>query len=227
MLNSRRNYLNTFGKLPFDERMIKVLTDPSTHIDACREAATNLAECGSTTVGGWSRANRIHPESPRKANPAIEKFKGPTAAEAILAVMDRARADKKIHRDQWPSWDYVEQWYLNALVQLGDARVVPDLARRAAEANDVGQSRRFALACHALGASGPLVLLARRLEAGALALARDPEEPSAEKRVTAQREFQLLVDALAESNQSDCDRALYSLAFPNTPSTNLHVDALL
>ena len=50
-----REYWNNYGKLPFDERMMKVLTDPKTSTEAKCEAAHNLATLNdsdffSTTV---------------------------------------------------------------------------------------------------------------------------------------------------------------------------------
>ena len=43
MAKRLRAYWKEYGRLPFDERMMKVLTDPKTNFEAKREAATNLA----------------------------------------------------------------------------------------------------------------------------------------------------------------------------------------
>jgi hypothetical protein len=70
-----RAYWKEYGKLPFDERMMKILTDAKTSFTAKREAADNLANLdkprqyrtmfGPTILGG---------EPPPKWNPVIAKF---------------------------------------------------------------------------------------------------------------------------------------------------------
>src|SRR5439155_25549469 len=130
-----RTYWDTYGKFPFDERMMKILTDPKSGGAATREAAENIATLGSrrtigTTVwsGGWLFG-------PPRPNPAIAKFSNPTAADAILTAMDRdlkavAAADEEAGWKERRAGE-AERDYLDALVALGDKRIAPTLAKRA------------------------------------------------------------------------------------------------
>ena len=91
-----RDYWKTYGSLPFDERMMKTLTDPKLDYEWLREAAHNLGSLGekqtlTTVVGGWLVVSAKQP------NPAVAKFAKPTVAEAILAAMDRDLADYDAH----------------------------------------------------------------------------------------------------------------------------------
>jgi hypothetical protein len=169
-----RSYWKEYGKLPFDERMMKVLTDPKTNFKAKREAADNLANLhnprqyrtmfGPTIIGG---------EPPRKQNPAIAKFAKPTAAEAILAAMDAelkahdAAKDKDAHGYERRR---IESAYLNALGDLDDKRIGPELARRADNAKALRERRQWAYFAHFLDQPKAFAALAEDFRAGKITL---------------------------------------------------------
>jgi hypothetical protein len=84
-----RAYWKEYGAVPFDERMMKVLTDPRTNFEAKQEAAGNLA----SILRDRRLRTTFHPTAigdnpPPKVNPVIAKFSKPTVAEAILAAID-------------------------------------------------------------------------------------------------------------------------------------------
>src|SRR5262249_7691627 len=79
-----RAYWKEFGPLPFEARMMRVLTDLKASFPALREAATKLSV--SPGQPEWSWPTDIKTLQP---NPAVLKFTQPTAAEAVLAAMDR------------------------------------------------------------------------------------------------------------------------------------------
>src|SRR5262249_19198392 len=85
-----RKYWETYGKLPFGERMMTILTDEKAPEHCWREAAANLAKWDHERRfglgGGWSESP---PPEPRKPNPFVPRFKNPTVTEAIVAAMDR------------------------------------------------------------------------------------------------------------------------------------------
>jgi hypothetical protein len=82
-----RAYWEKFGNMPFDERMMAVLTSPDSTVEARREAAFNLATRNAEVTLGttvWTGRYR----DPGGPNPVIGKFSEPTVAEAILAAAD-------------------------------------------------------------------------------------------------------------------------------------------
>jgi hypothetical protein len=173
MAKRLRGYWKEYGGVPFDERMMKVLTDPKTRFDAKREAAENLASLNEerrlrTTI----YPTIIGADTPKKPNPAIAKFSKPSVAEAILVAMD---ADLKAF-DAEPSKDDasyraykrrdVEGTYLSALVELGDGRVAPEAAKRAGAATDLRARRQWAQVAHSLGDPKPFLAFAEDFRAG-------------------------------------------------------------
>jgi hypothetical protein len=156
-----RAYWKEYGRFPFDERMMKVLTDPKARPEAWQEAAVNLARLDKpvrplSTMVAPVVIGRVSPRA--KPNPAIAKFRNPTVAEAILAAMDR---DLKAHdarkRDHLYEYErsHIERTYAGALAELGDRRVVLLAVERWRRAK--GESRRrWAAVCHALGEPKPL-----------------------------------------------------------------------
>src|SRR5262249_46933162 len=168
-----RDYWKEFGRLPFDERMMAVLSDPKTNFDAKREAAYNIAHLGENrTIATTVFSDRVDPGT-KVDNPALAKFKDPTAAEAILAAMD---ADLKAH-DAKPADDLhdyrrqeIEDGYLTAIVDLGDKRIAGEAAKRAAAANTLRMRRKWAYAAHWLGDVEPFEKLADDFRLGKIVL---------------------------------------------------------
>lgn len=198
MAKRLRAYWKEYGDRPFDERMMKVLTDPKANFEAKREAAGNLAALNEDR----RLRTTIHPtligaDPPRKPNPAVAKFSKPTAAEAILAALD---ADGKVNAD-------VEGHYLGALVDLGDQRVAPEMAKRAAAAGTVRDRRQWALAAHYLGDPKPFSIFAEDFRAGKVVPPGGRED----------RELRSSIGALIDVESPEAERALVSLADPKHP----------
>ncbi|KKK67838.1 hypothetical protein LCGC14_2950070, partial [marine sediment metagenome] len=88
VVKALRAYWKTYGKYPFDERMMKVLKDPRSSSKTLQEAAANIATLGDEDVRGTTAWASRKARTRQGPNPAIAKFKDPTSAEAILAAMD-------------------------------------------------------------------------------------------------------------------------------------------
>ena len=166
-----RRYWREYGKLPFDERMMKILTDPEFECGRVSRSRAQPGRARARAPDGLARSAFV-------CEPDREEVRAP----------DRRRGDRrastgewrlafKMNEDPWArAWvvGTVEKEYLGALVTLGDERAAPILAARAAGATDTNTRRRFAVAAFRLGESKPLDELARAFEAGALVI-RDPD----------------------------------------------------
>lgn len=216
-----RRYWETYGRLPPDERMMRILTDPRAARDACVEAAAHVTALYDRGPERWDRAGTSFARRP--VNPAATKFQRPTAAEAILAAMDRGRST--LDDSDRDASLRAEDHYLDCLVALGDRRVAAELSRRAGEIADAHRRRLYAVAAHQLGASGAWIALVRDFERGTLALARRPDgEPDPDH---AHRELASYLDDLDDHRGPDADRALTALADPAHPVRPVLLDAML
>jgi hypothetical protein len=212
-----RAYWKEYGHLPFDERMMKVLTDPKTSFEAKREAAYNIGHLGedrtiATTVFSDRRLReRTGP------NPAVVKFNNPTAAEAILMALD---ADLKAHAD-------VEDTYLFPLIELGDKRTAADLRRRSQTADSVWLRRKWAYAAHKLGESEPLKRFADDFRAGHIRLPARDRAVTDDNDQSRSAELLGIVQSLASARLPEADRALDALADPQHPCHGLAAKRVL
>jgi hypothetical protein len=217
-----RTYWNEYGKYPFDERMMKVLVDAKSSFTAKRDAARNLATINEERhldTGSSSRLN--NPESVKKSNDAIAKFRNPTAAEAILASMD---ADLKAldakpakERDEYEK-NRAEEIYLSALVGLGDKRIGPEIAKRAAMTTVFAKRRQWAEAAHFLGEPKPFQAFAEEFRAGNMKIPDDDNRgvEYISPRYSS-RELMEIVSSLSRVASPEADRALGALTDPRHP----------
>jgi hypothetical protein len=216
-----RDYFQKYGQMPFDERMMAILTDPKASPAAWREAAANLAnlQAGSgVPYSGLIASMRSRPKGPY---PALARFKNPTAAEAILAALDREFAEitsvqRKGDRGAYCFPGY-ERFYVGALIELGDRRIAPILALRSRNATAVRSRRVFAEAAHWLGDSKPLVEFAEACRDGKLALPDDDERDRGYARLRGCSELHDIIATLIAAHLPETERALDSLANPNHP----------
>jgi hypothetical protein len=224
-----RKYWAVYGKFPFDERMMRILTDPTSSGDACEEAAANLAALGGERVYGttvWTGR-----DSGRQAgtpNPAIAKFKNPTAAEAILAVLDRdlkAFDAKPDPHDPDRKRRGILGSYLSSLGDLGDSRIGPTLANRAGKATTLPERRMYAIAAFDCGAKEPIRLLANEVKAGTLKLPNDGGRTW--EGNPAEEALYRLVRVFLELRTAESDAALTALADPKHPYRAVVVRAIL
>jgi hypothetical protein len=163
---------------------------------------------------------------PPALDPAIERIKNPTAAQAILAAMDRdlAHHDGTQKGDQL--YDYrrrqIAGQYLGALIKLGDKRIAATLAERAGVAERAGDARmrrQWASAAHALGEAAPLARFADDFTAGRIELPKNDKPLTNDNDQPGRVELADIVAnlAAAASNLPAADRALYALAEPTHP----------
>jgi hypothetical protein len=211
MAKRLRAYWKEYGHLPFDRRMMKVLTDPGTSFEAKREASGNLAALTrarqlQTTID----LPQLRGDPPDKPSQAAAQFSKPTVAEAILAAMD---ADLKAH-DSRPREDStdderrrIEDAYLVSLVELGDRRIAGELARRAAAAMPPRMRRLWARAANDLGEPGPLRAFFEDFRVGKIKL---PAKGSG-------WELYGILSALVAAATPEADRALDALTDPKHP----------
>jgi tetratricopeptide (TPR) repeat protein len=210
-----REYWDRYGQLPFASRMLAMLRDPVCPSELTTQAAANLADLG------WQCADdRIVGPTGQftSLNPVVFRFRDPTAAEAMLTALDRAcgsltEIDPE-HRGVY------EDRFLLALVQLGDRRVLPELARRCAAADDPSLQRKWAMTSFRLGDPWPLRILAEEVRAGRHRL-------SAGGVGDERAELDALVSTFTEAGTAECDQALWSIARPTHPYYEMAVEQVL
>ncbi len=207
-----RAYWKANAGVPFDERMMKVLTNPNAGDDACREAAGNLISWENSyyvgPLGIKLRAEKGRPPDPQAA---VAKFKNPTAAEAILAVLDRELAPHDPHVMRRGG---SEVEYLGALFELHDKRMAPEFVSRYKAARKLHMRLFWAVAAHGSGDSHPLKELAGEFEIGKLAI---PGEDLSEKNTLSQMgttDLRDLIDCLVRVDLPETERALAAVANP-------------
>jgi hypothetical protein len=201
-----RAYWKEFGSLSFEERMMSVLTRSGFSLPALREATRNLAgefEPGEST---WP-----HLVKDRHANPTILRFTNPTAAQAVLAAMDRDFAnDDTLPRDRrMQNRANHEPLYFSALIMLGDRRIASELARRAESESNPLMRLQFAHASYRLGKPQAMRMFANDFAVGKVALSLDPAGTLSSRQLERIMEYMSIV-RLSETNQ-----ALSNLAGPS------------
>jgi hypothetical protein len=222
-----RKYWAENGKLSLPERMMKVLADQTATPEALREASYNLGHMKTRRIIGTTVFVRGETEA-AEANPVKDLFKNPTAAEAILAAMDRDLAA----RDKKPN-DYqrrgIEDTYVFALVGLGDKRIAPVLLKRweeTAASASIRMRRKWAFALSRLGEPTPLQTYAREVETGHLKLpANDQPQTNADDQpgaVELREAVRYLLNAGAAG-----DAALRALAHVDHPWHTVAKDRVL
>jgi hypothetical protein len=206
-----RAYWAKYGALPFDERMMNILTDLKSTPAARREAARKLSWLGYPREAlGWRVVG--YNSDKKTTNPAIAKFDKPTVAEAILAAMDLEPAGSGKTAEGWhPFWEdqEIETPYLKALIDLGDGRIAAELARRSRRATRSVTRRVLAAAAHRLGDSVPLQAFAHDFAAGRVALPKEAE--------TAHHELTQIVRNFTETDLPETRQALAGLTGPRHP----------
>jgi hypothetical protein len=231
LANQLKEYWNRYGKLAFDVRMMRILTDPAADFVLKRQAAHNLAHLGERRF--LTRTGQLiesESRAPRKGvKPAVQKFTNPTVARAILAAMD----DDLKHFDSLPrgpssaeSRRSVEDGYLQAVVDLGDRTIASELTRRSIAAWQIRQRRIFAGAAHELGARGALSGFAKQIERGGFELPAAKPDIDAESQPAA-IELRGIIEDLARMNTPETDRALDAIAEPSHPYFELARSRLL
>lgn len=225
-----REYWKSYGGLPIDERMMKTLTDPKADFTALREAAGNLGSLGEEHFLRTTFFSMYFRTDVKRSKPAVARFTGPTAAEAILAAMDRDLA----HHDADKHGPHYEEdcrrivdSYLGPLVSLDDQRIARELADRFKAATKVRMRRNYAAVCHDLGDPGPMKILAREVEQGLLRLPDNNEPYLHEDDQPGNVEIADIVASLTRARMAQCDCALDAMTASNHPYHALVVRRML
>lgn len=211
-----RAYWKRYGSLSFDRRMMRVLTDPKANFEAMREAARNLGELAKQ-------------DATEDSNPVIDGIGDPTAAEAMLAAMDRElAAGEPEERDAFRVlWRGREEYYLVPLVALGDRRITAELARRCRKTKDARLRGPLSLAAQRLGDATPIRELAADVALGKITLPANDAPGAAADEQPGSVALAALIDALGRAKTPEADRALYRLADGNHPLHSLVVERVL
>jgi hypothetical protein len=232
-----RAYWAEYGKFPFDERMMRALTNPKSSDRACQQSAFDLARLGLDDKARddlrWKFG--FVTRDPHQPNPAVAKFTNPTTAEAVLARMDRELARLPANpprrqrgfplfvpsEDTGPSRHEVLSGYLRPLTILGDTRIGSELARRARAATASEVRWEYALAAVHLGEKEPVREIAREVAAGTLKLPGNPatdglDDPAAD-------ELEDVIRLLVDLDTPEANMALHALADPKHPFRRLVV----
>ena len=171
-----RAYWKKHGGLPFDERMMSLLTDPKGNSKSWREAAENLATIKSTPYISTTVFSSFAKRDEKEANPVVEKFKKPTVAEAILAAMDRELAVRNANDKEGDTADQIEEAYFGPLVELADPRIAAELVRRFQTASRIESRRKLASVAADCGDSAPMLEIAKYFVQGDIAkISNDPD----------------------------------------------------
>lgn len=216
-----RAYWQRYGGLPYDRRMMKILTDPSARPEALREAAWNLANFGGERRIGtmvWTTRQRVRPGP----SPVVGKFTNPTVAQAILAARDRdiaALGTASSDRSSSPNREIerVDEGYAEDLVVLGDRGIVPELVRRCIAAPSLREERLWALVGSRLGDDRPMRALAAAFEAGRIPLPANDRDTEYLLEQPGNHELGKLIEWLESANTDYCERALAALGIPTHP----------
>jgi hypothetical protein len=219
-----RAYWKIYGKLPFDQRMMSLLTDPKAKPQAWREAAENLANLGekksiSTTVF----SGRIEQREPGTPNPAITNFKNPTVAQAILAAMDRDLAQYDAAKRDPNLYEYrrrqIDGQYMDALIHLKDPSIIPALQKRLESPPDTRTRRMLAVACMAMGDAGPLTAFAVDVRDGRITVSSVTQPNRNENEQPGIEQLSEIVHTLIQASPAlpQAKAALWALGDPAHP----------
>lgn len=226
-----RVYWKANQAMSLPERLRKALTEVKGRPESWRRATTELGRLGrgrriGTTLGG----DQVSQAGGK--NPALA-LANPSAAEAILAAMDRdlARHQKEArYRDlRGDGLRELEALYLDALLRLGDERIAPVLAKRAAKAKRPSMRRLLAVTCRGLGEGAPLDALAKDFAEGRVSLGAFEFPDAPLEQTPGGIELDASVQTftqLASGGVASCDSALLALAEPKHP-LRVHAAELL
>lgn len=212
-----REYWEKNKGLRIEQRMLRTLTAEDSGQEQRREAAQNLAELtGTRRIGTTVWGTRSEPGTQKTANPALA-LEDPTAAEAILAAMDRdlRQGDPRWRDDERMalySRRQVETHYIECLITLGDRRIAPALRKRAEEATEMRMRRQWALACLALGDPAPMERFLADLAAGKLTLPPvvDPGQGGHLSEEPGAVELRQCIETIVRLGTPEANRALWA-----------------
>jgi hypothetical protein len=212
-----RTFWERFGNLPLDERMMKVLTHPKTSFPDRREAAENLAAPHEKRrMGRWAWQWKFftNHDSKLTPNPAVAKFSNPTTAEAMLSAMDAEVKDhvtkhsEAVLGEELKERREIEEIYLAAIVKLGDKRIAPKLAERAAAVKTARERCEYAYAAHPLGDAAAFRAFADDFRAGKIEVIADDYE---------EIDLRNILSALIHANTPEAEQAIQALTKPGHP----------
>lgn len=225
-------YWERHKKTPFVRRMMAILVDEKASPLAWQEAADNLAHLGQRRSFSMTRWLPAEPPIVPAIREELTSIEHPTAAEAVLTAFDRhlvafARFGKQV---SFYGLDRLEDTYIQALSEIGDARIIPILEQRVKAAGTLRIRRKLALCVHVLGRSEAINTLAKEFESGKLTLPPNdqPEIPGNMKGSLqpGNTELRGLVESFAKAGTPSCESALSSLTRRNHPQFLIALERL-
>lgn len=211
-----RLYWARYGHLPFNDRMMSVLTDSNARVGARIDAAEELIAANQVSPRSWTKERRHYSGAVSQPSALLAKYTSPTVQQAIFDAMNQERARHKSGlTESRDNRERMDSRFVHCLVSLGDSRAGPELALRAAQASSSSKRFLFARAAHELGVSGELVSVIRDIGAGRFELSSDPASDSLVSFDGGP--FGHLVAQLIRCGLPEADEALYLLADPRHP----------
>lgn len=201
-----RTYWKTYGPLTFDDRMMKILTEPKTSSRAKREAIANLVRPENPYFPDPSYQT-FKPAQFEKLNPVVAKYSDPTLAEAIVANLDTEVRSLSADGPN-SSGGGIEQAHLIMLVELGDTRIAKVVAARAALASQPHLRRIWSEAAHYLGEKAAFRSFIQDFRLGKLGRFDDGQGI---------RELLETLSTVIRVQSPEANDALVALAEPNHP----------
>jgi len=212
-----RKYWEEYGKLTFDQRMMKVLTNPKANPSATLEAAENLANFGEKRRIGTMVWTGGVDEPPPEPNPLIARYKDPTVAQAILAARDRHLQTLDPNENGGYEARRTDAAYAAALCTLGDASIIPEVRRRFVAESSLELRRRWAMLCFGLREDAPLRELAAGVKAGTITLSSGAADAAPVEDAPGFHELSGFIRTFTAAQTPYCDDALYAIASPRHP----------
>jgi hypothetical protein len=212
-----RKYWDVYSTMPYDQRMMKILTNPGSRPEAALEAAANLAHLGDKRrIGTMVWTGGVDQER-EGANPVIGRYKNPTVAEATLAAWDRHVKLIDSSKDDSYQRRQIDSSYADDLIALGDVAIAPELKRRFDLEKELDRQGTFAFVCFWLKEEGPMRQLAAGFQAGTLPLPANDRDTTAEDEQPGNRRLSSLIHIFTDAKTAYCDDALFALSAPNHP----------
>jgi hypothetical protein len=177
-----RKYWSDYGKLPFAERMMRIITEPRSDSEERREAVDNISNLEGGKFGLVPRLDEsVTLNCPlRRPDAKLIRFTQPTVAEAVLNGLDRELHDfppaDSAGLDS--SFSGIEDRYLTALVRINDGNIAPVLATRAASRPTVRSRCAWAYTAVRLGNADAIKSLALDLANAKIKFPQRPENAS-------------------------------------------------
>ena len=235
-------YWAKYKGMPFEQRMIKILTDPSSKPKALRESADKLSQSGfENSIEFMSIAQLVDMATDLPNDcPHLHEYKDPTAASSIISAMKSdLNYQKELlnNREEFiPGtgnsktlslrYENAVFHYMKALMLVSDSSVLPDIRELFDSTDDIIIKLNLACTAHSLGDSKLIDQMARNFTNGAIKL---PNSEINNDPFWGQPRTQMLaaiVTWFSAAKTVECNNALFKLADSDHPAHETAVEAV-